>query len=896
MPKSDSYFVISYSNNEIQNLRKSESVRYLRKLSATKYIIAFNGVPSVPFYIKGQSKDDNSWKLPSGTNIADQKECKYVVCVLDIDAFIKANNSNDVNIINIYDDSQTIIIRIKDDKTLNQLLELSNVVFVKPYQSAKEESPNSFQDNSVNKINIVHHENPFIAGEDLTVCVKERTIDKTDIDLKNRIINSELEDSQVSLHANQIATMIAGGGNTLHTARGASWKSRVMSSSFDNLFPDNIRELQGNGVTVQNHSYGVAIENYYGPEAHAYDESINKAPEILHVFSSGNSGEEIPLTGNYAGLGRYSNITGNMKMSKNALVVGGHSRELQVDSRISRGPAYDGRIKPEVVAFGPEGSSDAAAVASGTALLLQDAYTQINEKIPSCDLVRSVMIAGADDVGAVGIDHVTGYGAINAYRSIQLIKNKWFYQDSLQDNQDKLVSLDVPAGIKSLKVTLSWIDPAATAGDVQALVNDIDLKVIDDDQNTILPWCLSSYPHIDSLSLIAKRREDHLNNNEIITIENPREGKYIIKVSSKALATSYQKYSVTFFMDSIDSFKWTYPTGSDPHPTNSEKYLRWNTTYNGIGDLAVSVNGSSYVTISNSVSLNGGFYKWLTPDSTGTAVVRMKIHDKTYYSDTFYITPPVNVSIGYNCDDEVMINWNAIEKATAYRIYTLGDLFLKPLTEVGDTSFIIKKGHLVDEYVAVEPLMDKKSGGVRSISYNVGTQGVNCYYLTFTAQAVESSALLTLNLSTSTQVQKIIWQKMVGGIYLSLDESAVVNEELLYNYTDHSITGGITDYRAIIVVKGRGEVLTNTARVYYAEKENVYLYPNPVRTTEELEILTNGDNLLLQIIDVQGRVVKRQILNTLLSKVSISDLPPGLYIYRLQRGSDFFSSGRIVIK
>jgi hypothetical protein len=36
-----------------------------------------------------------------------------------------------------------------------------------------------------------------------------------------------------------------------------------------------------------------------------------------------------------------------------------------------KGPAFDGRIKPEMVAFGIDGSSGAAALVSGVAILLQ---------------------------------------------------------------------------------------------------------------------------------------------------------------------------------------------------------------------------------------------------------------------------------------------------------------------------------------------------------------------------------------------------------------------------------------------------------------------------------------------------------------------------------------------
>ena len=43
------------------------------------------------------------------------------------------------------------------------------------------------------------------------------------------------------------------------------------SHSYDNVLPDPDAELTQLGVSMQNHSYGTGIENYYGFEARDYD-------------------------------------------------------------------------------------------------------------------------------------------------------------------------------------------------------------------------------------------------------------------------------------------------------------------------------------------------------------------------------------------------------------------------------------------------------------------------------------------------------------------------------------------------------------------------------------------------------------------------------------------------
>ena len=129
---------------------------------------------------------------------------------------------------------------------------------------------------------------------------------------------------------------------------------------------------------MQNHSYGTGLENYYGLEAQAYDAQARQYPTLLHVFSSGNSGNQASPTGTYQGLPNVANLTGQFKMSKNTLSVGATDGLGEVAPRSSRGPAHDGRGKPELVAFGADGSSDAAALVSGISLLVQHAYRTQN--------------------------------------------------------------------------------------------------------------------------------------------------------------------------------------------------------------------------------------------------------------------------------------------------------------------------------------------------------------------------------------------------------------------------------------------------------------------------------------------------------------------------------------
>ena len=61
-----------------------------------------------------------------------------------------------------------------------------------------------------------------------------------------------------------MATIIAGGGNSVWYAKGVAWGANVSSSSFANLLPDPAEYYLKQNISVQNHSYGTIIDNNYG--------------------------------------------------------------------------------------------------------------------------------------------------------------------------------------------------------------------------------------------------------------------------------------------------------------------------------------------------------------------------------------------------------------------------------------------------------------------------------------------------------------------------------------------------------------------------------------------------------------------------------------------------------
>ncbi|MFZ6012473.1 MAG: S8 family peptidase [Bacteroidota bacterium] len=897
--RTSAYFILKSSRHELNDLRKRGEVSFAKEIAPNHYVVTADFAKKYDgkFQIVGPASAE--WKLSPQwkTNVRANTSC-FAISTRDLKAFKQFLDDESI-VYQIQDEHQAsnqLIVKLRNTRDLDKVIQHDQVTFINPLKrTAVEESPNSFQDISVNKVNKVHEAFSTIDGSGLHVSVKEKSVDLSDIDLRGRIVSSPLADEQVSLHANLIATIIAGAGNTTPSSKGVAWQSTMSSSSFSRLLPDDNSILKSQNVSVQNHSYGTAIENFYGPEASAYDVNVMGEPDILHVFSSGNAGSETASTGIYKGLAGFANMTGEMKMAKNVLVVNAHYQDHSIDIRNSNGPAYDGRLCPELTAFGPEGTSDGAAMVSGVALLMQGAYKQLHGSLPRVDLLKAALVATAEDIALPGIDFKSGYGAVNAYRAVQLINANWFAASTVQEGQQHVIPVNIPAGVRSFKVALNWIDQFANAGDMKALVNDLDLTVKEvSSGDQWLPWVLRHYPHIDSLSAPARRRPDHLNNTELVTIETPEAGTYNVTVSGFDLATTNQSFYVAYWLDTADVFQWTFPTQLDPVEANKEIYFRWENGIEGIGSLEVSLNGGPFELISDEVPLTQEFFSWTTPDTSGTAMIRMKIGNDYFMSDVFTISPSPRIKIGFNCDESFMLNWNKIPGAEAYRILNLGDKYLEVIATQPDTVKVLSKGPGLSRIFAIEPVISGKPA-LRSAGYDYEVQGVNCYYKAFLAEATDAGdARLNLSLSIIHNVDKIIFEKRIDGIFTTLAE--IDNVNVLENeFIDEMLAGGITVYRATVVLQTGEMIQTNTATLYYGEESTYLVFPNPARLGEELSTITGGEGLTLFFYDATGRVVKGQEIFNGYFSFPLAGLSKGLYLYRFFRDSKPVASGKLFV-
>ena len=765
-------------------------------------------------------------------------------------------------------------------------LQLPGIIFMeKGNRIPKEELQVGNLDLSVNKINLAHRNYSSINGDGVVVSVKENKPDTTDIDFKGRFLSTHLSSSTVSSHASTMLTMIGGAGNSWHLGKGAAWGSTVSSSSFAVLLPDANSAYQQYNISVQNHSYGVGVESYYGTDAAAYDASTITNGSLLHVFSSGNSGTSAATTGTYSGLNGFANLTGSFKMAKNILTVGATDSFSIVAALSSKGPAHDGRVKPELVAFGEDGSSGAAALVSGTSLLLQHSYKQSNGSLPPNSLIKAILINSTDDVGNAEVDYKNGFGSLNANNALKTLQANRFFSGAVSNSSSQSFTVTVPAGIKKLKATLVWNDPPAAPNAAKALINDLDLEVKEILSGQIWqPWVLNSFPHVDSLLQLAKRKRDTLNNIEQITIDNPAAGNYQLKVTGFNITTASQSFHIAWQLDSADKFEWQFPTANDFIFPSANNTIRWQSSFStATGILEYSTGGNTWQSVQTTTDLNKGYYNWNVPAVTSATVLRMTIGSNVFISDTFTIANRTNVGVGFNCPDSFLIYWNKLPGISNYRAYKLGSKYLEPIIVTADSFMIFSKTANPSLHYAVAPIIGSKEG-VKSYTINYTTQGVECYFRSFLALLVGNSAHLAVSLGTLYNINKIAFEKFNGTEYVVLQQ--IVNpSSLLLNFTDASLKKGLNVYRVKLELAGGRIIYSSIETVYYFNGSEFIIYPNPASQYSPITVLSDNqfEPATLQVINMQGQKIYEMKLNDISNQLPVGKLSKGLHLLRITR-------------
>ena len=779
------------------------------------------------------------------------------------------------------DSAKTTYLVILDSQKIELLCKFDYILYIDRYAKDIEyENELLGFDKSINLVSALQSKYPENAGKGITIAVKEDSFDAYDVDFKGRtkaVVDSS--DFFISRHATDMATIIGGAGNSAKRNQGVAWQSELTPSNFNDLLPNENTEIMNYGVSVQNHSYGVGIENYYGIEAMLYDTQSNEVPGLLHVFSSGNKGEEIPDTGPYGNLGKYANLTGQFKNSKNSICVGAINKFGNLLEQSSKGPAGDGRVKPEVVAYGFSGTSESAALVSGIAGLLQGEYLRENGELPASSLIKAAIVNGTRPVnGVLSFEH--GHGNVDALDSFETIKEKRYFEGSIQDNETLTYRISLPEGTSNLSVTICWNDIPSIPGDESALVNDIDIELKGSgDARRVLPWVLSSYPNLDSLRTAPRRGVDSINNVEKITLSNTLSKEYEVIVHGKNIK-GIQDFSIAYNYGSQDS--WLFPVKASKLLTNTGYTIRWDSKkLSGKGTLQWKENGqpeNSWQTIHSDINLEeDGFFEWVTPDHPTFAQFRITAAQGDLVSEEFSISPLNEHRSELYCDSGSVISWNTVPSADGYNIYGLGTKYMELVGQTNDSTYNIPHGGIDDSFFAVAPILNSKELLRTTGSYI--NQDIGCYFQDFYVETeIGSRPKLVGRLSTNRNIKEVHIQAGDDGEY-GRDINLGKPQGLDFSFIDDFAAIGNNEYRAYVVTTDGGIFNSPSDRFFKIEDGNTIVSPNPVDRGENLYIHTGEHNeVLFQVFNMAGRLVFYTNQESTVKFLDTSALIPGIYI------------------
>ena len=502
--------------------------------------------------------------------------------------------------------------------------------------------------NSATRANVLHDNGLLdlgINGENMLVGIWDGGAVLTNHKEFGSRVQTLDESEIVDSHATRVAGILVAQGLD-KKSKGVAYKAKAVSNDWrrDKI---EVAEMAADGLLLSNHSYGIMSDRvpdwYFGSYIQVsrdWDKIMYNAPYYLMVTAAGNSQKskdnEAPIFGSASN--GYDLMLG-FATSKNGVTVAaadietndqGQLLKASVTTYSSFGPVDDGRIKPDIAAYGTNiyttgitndtkyetanGTSVAAPGVTGSMLLIQEYHEQMEGSFMRAATLKGLVLHTADDVDAPGPDYKMGWGVINSKSAVEAIVNKGFSsmisEETLTEGETKTYKV-VANGTEPLSASISWTDPATgavnsgTLNDMSAaLINDLDIRITKDGK-TFLPWKLNA-AKADAPAVNGDNRVDPF---EKIDIQNA-EGDYTITVTHKnTLNQGPQNFSI--IVTGIALTDCVLVTPEDIELTNSNETavtLNWTANTDALFQIEYKEKGSNEwnveTTFDNFISLN----------------------------------------------------------------------------------------------------------------------------------------------------------------------------------------------------------------------------------------------------------------------------------------------------
>ena len=628
-------------------------------------------------------------------------------------------------------DYHVLTLRIPRD-AINNVAELEYVQYIQAIPG--EDKPINDKSRSNSRANVLNYSlgaGRNLKGSGVVIGVGDDANPVRHVDFNPRIINNS--GATGGTHGVHVIGTVTGAGIQREQYAGYAPKATVMAQYFSLVWLNAPTYVKDYGMVLTNNSYGPGDElncttfGTYDLYSQILDQQAFQMPNLQHVFAAGNSGSA-PCSPYPSG---YSNVLGGYQSAKNIITVGNTSSSGLISAGSSRGPVKDGRIKPEIVAQGTSVSStypgDQYTLSSGTSMsspavtgglaLLYERYKQLHSgQNPKNGLMKALVCNGATDLGNPGPDYQYGFGWMNLLRSVTMLENNAYRNDSLINGATQQTTVTVPANTAQLKVMLYWNDPAASVLASQSLVNDLDLTVTTPANNVILPLVLFTDPA--TVNTVASPGVDHINNIEQVVINNPAAGNYTVSVKGTSIVKNpRQPYFIAY--DAVPvSLTLTSPLGGEAIAPAETFIISWDEFGNTSSTFNVQYsvdNGANWTNLVTNLVASARQYSWTVPSVVSGQVKVKVIQNSTgaeVASEAFtIIEKPVLVESAVQCEGYFAFEWAAVTGATDYEVMVSNGLEMVSKEIVSGTSYTL--GGLSKDstyYVSVRCRVNTKAG------------------------------------------------------------------------------------------------------------------------------------------------------------------------------------------
>lgn len=565
------------------------------------------------------------------------------------------------------------------------------------------------------------------------------------IDYRGRLYNLT-EPGTDGTHGDGVSGIFTGAGNLDPAMKGMAAGASLYAVRYTPEFQDQTLPLHlTKNVTVTNTSYSNGCNLGYTLAAQTVDQQIFEHPTLMHVFSAGNS-NNISSCLSYGAGNQWGNITGGHKMAKNAFVVANLAPDATLVNSSSRGPAYDGRLKPDISANGNgqastdpnnqyitfSGTSAAAPGIAGCLAQLTQAYkTMHNGEQPKSALLKASILNTANDLGNPGPDFKFGWGHVNAARALRLLEESRWLEDEIEQAVASDYTIQIPLGVKQARIMVYWADPPGAVEADRALLNDLDLTVTAAPDGAMhLPWKLDPTPDPNILNSPAGKGRDSLNNMEQVTLDNPTPGTYTVVVRGTEVPFGPQPYFLLWeFL--TDEVKITYPAGGEGFVPGETERIHWDAYgTQGAFSLRYSLDdGFSWVQIAD-VGGDQRMFDWQVPNVV-SGRVRLLVQRGFSSSMTAFplsIAPlPKNIKVEKVCPNSMTISWTAANDTLPSDVYLLGNKYMEIVGSTASNmlTFPVQNGG-IERWVSVRARNNNGLAGRRAIAVQWPGELKNC--------------------------------------------------------------------------------------------------------------------------------------------------------------------------